>query len=431
MPVYVYSGAAGANDGTSWTDAYTSIASTTGVAAGTEIWVASDHSELGSSNTTWNWSNGTPANPVKILSIDRSDDSLAAGAAIGTTSGNANLRIEGSIWCSGLDIRCHFVGTLGANSTSRQIFNNCTFTNILDNAAAAWGVGGSSLGPTFHCFRDCTFVQTAQSAWRPPGFAYGGWIEFHSCIFTPPASSPKLFECSHLNNRVILRDCDVSAFDTIMSLGKTGYFHMSRCKIKSAATVLSGTIPHPNGLLVMEGCDDGTITVPPVGPQFWQSYYGVTKADLTRYRTGGADDGENANEHSWEMVANANALELYNPLESPPIVRWVEAGAQTLTVYVASGVTLQDDEFWVEVSSPGEGGSPTAQGTFTSTRLAPRGTPANLDADAASTWNGSDVGTKQKIDVAITPAIAGPVTIRCYLAKPSTTVYVDPKIGVA
>lgn len=432
MPTYVYSGAAGANNGTSWADAYTSIASTTGVAAGTEIWVASDHSELPTANTTHNWSNGTLANPVRILSVNRADDTLTAGAIIGTDPNNFyNYASEGNIWCWGVDFRVSFVFTQGSVASKRQVYDTCTLRNTRDNISSALNVGGNSLSPTFSTYRNCTFVQTAQAAWRPIALGYGLELELLNCTFSPPASAALLMSAAQLVGSVVLRDSDVSAFDAIASVGRHVYLHVSRCKVKSTVAILSGSIPTPVGRLVMESCDDGTISVPPVGPQFWQTYWGVTKASLARYRTSGANDGENANEHSWEMTTNANARELFNPLESPPIVRWVDAGSQTLTIYVASGVTLQDDEFWIDVSSPDEGGSPTAQGTFNTSRADPRDTPANLTTDGSSTWNGTGVGTKQKIDVSINPAVAGPVTVRCFLAKASTTVYVDPKIGVA
>jgi hypothetical protein len=53
----------------------------------------------------------------------------------------------------------------------------------------------------------------------------------------------------------------------------------------------------------------------------------------------------------------------------------------TLTCYVASSATLNDDDFWIEVMEPDQ--------------------------------------------------VGGPMAVRFCLAKPSTTVYVDPKLEVA
>jgi hypothetical protein len=139
-----------------------------------------------------------------------------------------------------------------------------------------------------------------------------------------------------------------------------------------------------------------------------------------------------ANAHSWAAVTNSSALEIYSPLEFPPIAAFVSPDASI------SGAT--------------------AKGLRQSTRCAPRATPAALTTDGTSTWNGSGVGTKQKVSVTLSNAqtltvyvasgvtlnnddfwievsepdqVGGPVVVRCYLSVPSTTVYVDPLLEVA
>lgn len=191
--------------------------------------------------------------------------------------------------------------------------------------------------------------------------------------------------------------------------------------------------------MLLEACEDGTQTVPSLGLTEILNSYGGIKSDLTRYRTGGADDGEQVNAHSWEMICSANAKELFQWLKSPPMVRWVDGGSSlTFTVYIAGGATLQDDEFWIELSGPDDAGSATSRGHFERSNdtapdvpMTPRDTPSNLSTDGSSTWNGAGVGTKQKISITYTPTIAGPVTVRCSFAKASATVYIDPKLDVA
>jgi len=193
-------------------------------------------------------------------------------------------------------------------------------------------------------------------------------------------------------------------------------------------------IAWPGTFILVEGCSSSTnLTVAELGLTEYVDMWGTVKSDLTRYRTGGADDDENANAHSWEMVSSANALEIHNPLKTPPMMRWVEAGVDvTVTLYVASGVTLQDDEFWIELSGSDNTANPntTTQGYTATTRAAIQATPANLTTDAVSTWNGVGVGTKQECSVTFTPAEAGPVVVRACLAKASTTVYIDPRLDV-
>jgi hypothetical protein len=159
---------------------------------------------------------------------------------------------------------------------------------------------------------------------------------------------------------------------------------------------------------------------------------GTAKSTLARYRTGGADDGEQANAHSWEMAATASALEVFYPLVAMPLTVWTIPDASI------SGAT--------------------AQGLNAHYRATPTATPAALTTDGTSTWNGTGVGTKQKITHTLSNAatltvyvasggtlnnddfwievsepdqVGGPVTVICYLAKPSTTVYVDARLEIS
>jgi hypothetical protein len=155
---------------------------------------------------------------------------------------------------------------------------------------------------------------------------------------------------------------------------------------------------------------------------------GTIATSTARYRSSGAHDGSQANAYSWEMTSDADASDFIAPLISPPITRWVQAGSQVLKIYVASGVTLQNDELWIEVLSPSTAG--IAAANYQSSRADPLATPADLTTDSSSTWTGAGVGTKQYATVTIVPTIPGPVVVRVHLAKPSTTVYVDPVIEV-
>ena len=74
---YVDDTATGANDGSSETDAWTSFLSSdgAGTSAGDIIRVAHTHDEIISGSSNPDWSGGTNANPIRIISVDFSDDS--------------------------------------------------------------------------------------------------------------------------------------------------------------------------------------------------------------------------------------------------------------------------------------------------------------------------------------------------------------------
>lgn len=422
--IYVDSNATGSNDGTSWANAYTSIASTASAAAGSEIWVASNHSQTGALSVSY--TNATIAAPIKILSVSSVDDSLTAGASLISTGVDdisitgLGLFFHGITFDSGDDI------SIGSGDSSTA-FESCTFNST--DALNLGGVGG------FLQLIGCTIDRQDVGAFSIQVGGDGAVVKIKNCSFAESGSPTNALLNVITNGSLItIEDSDLTnvSSDFFNSpSGKSGFVLIRRCKLPSSYTLHSSSITQKSFIILLENCDDGVIAVAPLGITKCESFTGSCSTVLTQYRSGGADDGSNVNPYSWRMQANSNAAEIYNPLESPSIARWVGVGSQTVTVYVASGETLNDDDFWIEVSSPDEGGSATARGTFSTTRVAPLATPAALTTDAVSTWNGTGVGTKQKVSVSINPAVAGPVTVRCFLAKPSTTVYVDPKIEVA
>ena len=434
---YVDSNASGANDGTSWTDAWTSLSSSTSVAAGDEVRVAHNHNQNYGSDTTLNWSNGTINNPVKILSVNSGTDALQAGATISTTvSSNTGIQLHGGIYMYGLTVTSDDDWDTYADQVN-QTFDTCTFSNGATAESPALDTSADDILVTFI---DCTFnhISGGDETYNIKG---RGNYRFINCTWNTPLNAT-LFKDGVGNSTsrdVIFECCDLSnatgLWDAAHGSGAGRNVIFRRCKFGASTTLTTGTWANAYDSFVRaENCDDGTISVPPLGIWEEQQYWGTIKATTARYRTGGADDGEQANAYSWELASNANTLEQFRALRTAPFVRWVDAGSsQTVTIYVVSGATLNDDDFWIEVQSPNETASPntTAQGNYQSTRMALRGSPAALTTDSGSTWNGSGVGTKQKIDVTINPAEAGPVSVKCFLAKPSTTVYVDPLIDIS
>lgn len=430
--IYVDSAAGGANNGTSWADAYTSIASTTGAAAGDTVLIDDGHSQTGALGTL-NFASSTLANPVRILCVDKADDSLSTGAALTNNSGVASL--QGHIVGHGLVVTqsANAFLQLALGTESFQKFSSCQFVHT-GSSSVILASGLRSLAFYTDCTIDFSGGTSAGATAQAAGAAslarlVGGVVKARS------AGHTTLFFGGTSGAVVELEGVDIQ--NTVTNLysnsGGAGRFAARRCTVPSFTNLMvaNSTLAQALNYGMLEGCKSGTISAPALGLTWLENRCGTVKSDLTRYRTGGADDGEQANPHSWSMASNANCLEQVSWLESPPIAVWVEAGSQTITLYLASGATLQDDEFWIDVLSPSEAGSATTQGRAQSTRLAFQGTPANLASDGASTWNGSGVGTKQKVSVSIAPTVPGWVEVRCCLAKPSTTAYVDPVIEVS
>jgi len=423
---YVDSNATGLNDGSSWTDAWTSIASVPTGVAGDIILVASTHSETGTSNIM---AAAPQSNPQQVISTNTSTGQYQAGATFesgevnlfrgvryfGLTlkpqTSNVSLNCEGGIsYC----YECTFEAGTGASPFYIQgvraiggsyfygegHFEKCTFDFTTD----PYNVGRVTAEKSRVLIKDCSFISP-----KAPLFVAG-------TAFT------------HNHKKFEVRNCDLSNVSTSLVSGgqQRCDFIISNCKLNPSVSYLSTAFTEPLAVLDIIDCDDGTITSRR-GLTVREAYQGTVTTVESEYRSSGANDGNV--DYSWKLVSNANAKEFTQALEVNPIVSEIASGSQTITVYVAGSSSLNDDDFWIEVESPSEEVSPTAQGKFRTTKPDPLATPTALTSDTSSTWNGSGVGTRQKIEVPISPTIAGTVTVRCYLAKPSTTVYVDPKIS--
>lgn len=433
---YVDSNATGgSNDGSSWANAYLRLASAAGVGAGAEIWIASDHEEGATSSLTITFTNGTASQPIRLLSVNKATNTYAAGALINNT-GDLSLQNSITVWgvtfLSGTYINLQGTGHV-------QTFFGCTFQCTNDN----YGYGAiNRIGASAYVGVAVRLIECTLTA----GTGAGGWIAlFHTasrlylskCTFSGGANKTSLIAGGWVGifpswGSLFVEDMDLSALTKISTTGTGQSCHIKRCKINASLEPSSANDLFAEKLI--ENCDDGTITAPPLGLNWYRTLFGDVKSVSAVYRSSGASDGETG--YSWQMVAASTCLEASgNAISTPPITRWVSGGSEIdITVFVASEITLNDDDVWIEVSGPNNTASPnqTAQGySYSSRPASPLATPAALTTDSTSTWNGTGVSIRQKITHTYTPTEAGPVTIRCFLAKPSTTVYVDPKIEVS
>lgn len=438
--IYVDSAAGGSNDGTSWTNAYTSIASATGVAAGDTILVDDGHSQTFTVTTTLNFSNATLANPVKIVCVDKADDSLSSGAVVKSENTNRGLTLAGHLRCYGMTFRADHPLTL-CSTESFQVFDNCTLgITATSGAGTRQIVIGSNNSIGRFLAINTTIDFTGGNTGSTIGLARdNSYWEFRNCSFALQASQSALFGYStYPSGNVLVTGADLSAApNALVTLdSRSGVeFTLRDCNIPSAwisSSPMAGTITNSMQSAKLDRCSNGTISLPPIGLTRYDDFTGTIKSTLAVYRTGGSADGLQSNAMAWEMVSTASAVEIHSPLKTPPITRWLAADASIVGA--------------------------TARGVFASTRCAPKATPTALTTDSGSTWNGSGVGTKQKIDHTLTNGqtltvyvasgvtlnnddfwievsdpdqVGGPVSVVCCLAKPSTTVYVDPRLEVA
>lgn len=164
MPTrYLDTAATGANNGTSWADAWNSWSTASaGVSAGDDLYVSHTASQVYSTGTTLSFPSSV-GNPVRILSVNKSTGELASGAIVGVSGTNV-LSMRGSIYAHGIRL----TGASGTANTSISIANgtstdvqtweNCSYFNESTGASARLTVGSS--GNTTPCdvvFRNMSF----------------------------------------------------------------------------------------------------------------------------------------------------------------------------------------------------------------------------------------------------------------------------------
>ena len=133
---------------------------------------------------------------------------------------------------------------------------------------------------------------------------------------------------------------------------------------------------------------------------------------------------------SRKVVTTAN-VRWERPFRCQPIIRWNDVlnAARTVTVYgnLTGGLDApKNDEVWLEISYLGNAIYP--QGTTLMLTKATWLSVADAGTPDDSVWNGAPIGFPFKLVGTFTSRMAGAVTFAVCVAKPSTTLYIDPVV---
>ncbi len=358
---------------------------------------------------------------------------LATTATITITSGTATLQpvtayIYGLNWyaASGTGVSHIVIACRGGH------FENCSFNLNNTNAGSRIRIGGSG-GSNISSFGNCAFTFGAAGQTIFP--AAGNW-EANSrfvggSVAATGVAPTVLFDTENATYRnafhIAMRDVDLSAITgTIMLTGlpSNGYnssLDMHNCKLGAGVTIASGTMPNLlDSITRVFDCDSAATNY----RLYTRNYMGSAQSNIAVTRTGGA--AGSGTPLSWKLDSSANAAQSY-PLEAQEIAIWNElvGTSITATVEIAGAAALNTTDIWVEFDYPGSSGSPL--GNRASTRGAYL-SGITIPASSAS-WTGSPAST-QKLSASFTPQMPGVIKARVYLAKPNTSVYVDPYIGL-
>jgi hypothetical protein len=438
---YIYSGATGTGDGSTWANAHTTLAAAiTAATAGDSYWVAHDHAESTASNVDFQFK-GTASSSDRIMCVNRSGTVPPVAADLRTTAtisttGATNLSIGrnsfGWAYVYGITFSCSSGGsggTLNVGTASvTQIYEQCNFT--LGSTAGQLGRLGVNGGRMIYV--GCTLTVNSTSS----AFTFDGsdaiFDGLGGSVLTGATIPAALFTTNSIGSLSggIIRNCDFS------NLGSSGYIQDLRgaanppmkiinCKLNSTPFDYLGGVGANNAQLHVIGC--GTTTN--VGRNEIHSYICKLTTENTIVRTGGATDGIAA--YSWKLNPqnSANTRDMAFETFEGAIWNTSTGSSKTLTIHcVTDNITLNNDELWLEVDYLGTAGAPVA--TRITSQPATRLTAnANLTSDSGTAWTTTGLTTpvKQSVSVSFTPQMQGPIRWRIRYAKSSGVVYICPK----
>ena len=440
--VYCDDGGSNTSPYETWAKAATSILTAlTQAAAGEIIYIASDHVENFASSQTVASANGTLADPVKIISADQTsgeppttfETMLSQSGSMNVTGAGNDLTMNGGdIW-----VGCYFTAADNTTYSPDQVELKFINSKVQTGGTFLTTQSNSEGGLIFeNC--DIEFSASGEFALSGNQFRWsGGTLSYSDSGVVNPAFLT-MDTGTHRAGNYIVEDVDLSvigAGDYVLgNLRSSGLFRIRRCKVGASLGGLVESAPTRSGTRIeIESCSSDDIIY-----QFHhESYWGTVEDDTDIYLDA-TYDGTNG--YSAKMVSSADTAEFTRPLRFKLADIFVDATGKTLTVELlttdaATAVALNDDDFWIEVEYPDS--TVAAFNNVLTTRMTDiLTTPTALTASAKGTgdWTGELADNNFYKVVADFTGVAdeaiGAYRVWVCLARPSTTVYVDPKIVV-
>lgn len=428
------------DDGLSWANAKATLAGAlSAAAAGDTVYVDKATANTAASATT-HTSTGTAANPIKIVSVNSTGNpqppTASESGASTETTGASSLTISGSAFVSGMTLRAGAGTASAANMILNnadghlQKYENCTLTLASTQSTSALQVGISSTGVEGAVeFRNVklSFGQAAQSMRVYQRFRWDGGE-----LAAGTAAITALIANGSMGIDSVISGVDLSRGAATMNLigggtsfGQFGRVMFRNCKLPANWTgKLIAASPLAGSRVIMHNCSSGTT----VYPLWEEDIAGKVLHEAVVVKTGGANDGA---AYSWKITTTTSASYPVAPFTTSELpAKWVSTVGSQVTVSVDvladNAVGLTNEEIWLEVQYPG---STDAKTEFVSSAKASFTTAAATVPSSTATWTTTGVTNpqKQKLTVTFTPQRAGFIHGKVCVAKPSATVYVDPK----
>lgn len=195
-------------------------------------------------------------------------------------------------------------------------------------------------------------------------------------------------------------------------------FIFKGCKLPAGVPLFSGAINIPSKVLAYGSSDANK-------PYFIQeeTYYGTVITETTNIKSDGASDG--ITPISLKFISNDKVFEFVRPLRNElPILFYADTvGINTFEIdLLTDGVTLKDNEAWVDFTLPGADVQRVLAITRSKDAVDIPASPAAWDT------TGIAVPVKQRITAQVDVQQKGWVEAYINIAKPSIDVYADVKL---
>jgi hypothetical protein len=413
-------------------------------AAGDTVYLDSAHSQTASATATNLAGSGTAANPVKVLSVNSSTappTALLAGASVANTENLAGcIDIYGFTYFNGVTFNTSGGGTSSvlyisyAGSSSNLIFEGCIF-QLKNSATPCMYLGAPSTQSS-----DITFINTTTVANGACACAIqfaGGtftWRDTVSALGTTYNTTEVI--ALNLNSRGVINLQGLGLGENVSELIYLGsvtspssvLINVSDCEL-GAIAITGGTPTSRYGTINLTRSDTGSLNYRSEKYMF----EGSVVTDAANYNNAGASDGTTA--YSLKMVTTTYSSFKF-PLYSQDIMIWndVVGVSKTVSLEIASSATLTADQIWLEVEGLTNASYPISatQSSAAATLASLQGTAGSAVPTSSATWTDPGISTPvlQTLSVTFTPQMKGPMKARVCLAKPSATVWIDPKLAV-
>jgi hypothetical protein len=446
---YVWSGATGAGTGADWANAFTRLDTAfTGRLAGDVFYIADDHNE----NITWSrtiTSPGTAANPCQVLCVRRvggnvppTPEDFRTTAVIQTTTANAGgVALAGFAYAYGIEIRMNVQNNSGGteiNFTSLSPWwwriesgRISVLPPSASTAANRINIGVSNTGQDDAFLElvntdirfnntNCRIAVRARFSWRGGSLILTGTTATR--LFIGPGNG-----C--MGGHAELHGVDLSALGSGHALIQPGQdrvdYLFRNCRLGAGVALVSGPPPGPgSGNIRLLNCDSASTNY-----RFQdESFAGTLTTETVVVRENGAGNG--VTPFSRAMVSRSNTS-LFWPLISDPITFWndQEEVPVTVTLHILNnGVTLTNKDVWLEAEYLADANFPRS--TFLSGRINPFLAAGVSHPTSLATWDTTGITNpiRQQLSLTFTPQKKGPVRLMVYLARPSTTLFVCPRL---